>query len=181
MPMVGIFAKAHIADDQQVGRGRFDGADGAGDDAVVMEIIAAERIFFRRDAKQNHRRDAQLGDFARFVRQQVDGELRLPRHGSDGDAQILAMTNEKRIDKVGGLQNRLAHQAADSWGQAQAARTVDQAHQVSQCTISSKRLRPPAWSGLAAASASAGYPKEMTRRVCISTGMPSSSRAASGS
>ena len=69
MTMVGVFAKAGIADDAHVRQGRLDGPDRVLDRPLVVPGAGTFRVFARRQAEQQHGRYAQAeGRFGRFDR-----------------------------------------------------------------------------------------------------------------
>ena len=75
VPVVGVLAEAHVRDHQQLGRGVLDRTDRLRHDAVRAVVVAAGRVLGRRDAEQDHGRNAQRGDRLRLTGQLIDAEL----------------------------------------------------------------------------------------------------------
>ena len=58
--MIGVFAQAHIRDDDHFWQVLFDGSGSLLDDAVRGKILQPDGVFLCRDAEEKHRWHAQL-------------------------------------------------------------------------------------------------------------------------
>ena len=122
MPMVRVFAEAHVRHHQQIQIRAANRLDGALHDAIRRIRLRAERIFFFRNAEQNNSRNAKLLHFAAFLKKRVDRLLRDARHRSDRIPDIFARAHEHRIDESMRRQARLARQGANRFAAPQPAR-----------------------------------------------------------
>ena len=123
VPVIGVFAHAHVGHDQDVRVGPLDGARGLLDDAVLREIFLAERVFVRRHAEQDHRRDMQRGEFVDLAREVIDRLVIDARHRRDFLVDVAAMHHEQRVNEIGRAERRFAHHRAQVGGRAQAAQS----------------------------------------------------------
>ncbi len=81
MPVTGVFAEADIGHDDHFGEFAFDGAYRPLDDSLRRKIFQPDGVFFRRDAKEDDRRNADLEGGARLADGFFDGELGNAGHG----------------------------------------------------------------------------------------------------
>ena len=61
--VIGVLAKTNIGNDHQFGKLLLQLTDRLLNDPVIGRRLAACRIFFSRDAEQDHRRNSKLHDF----------------------------------------------------------------------------------------------------------------------
>ena len=123
--MVGIFAQAHVGDDDDVAVRRFDRPNRLLDDAIGREIFCPHAVFLIRDTEKEDGRDVQPTDFINLTRQLVNGQPVLTRHGANFTACIRSVLDEKWIDEVVDGERCLLHHVAQCGGVAQAARPDD--------------------------------------------------------
>ncbi|GIV82293.1 MAG: hypothetical protein KatS3mg051_1647 [Anaerolineae bacterium] len=68
VPVIGVFAQAHIGDDQHIGVDVLDGADCLLHDAFAGEILCPLRVLVSGQAEQDHRGDVQRRDLINLAR-----------------------------------------------------------------------------------------------------------------
>ena len=92
--VIGVLAQTHVGDDEKIRQGVLQRTDRALDDAVVVEVLVANRILGGRDAEEQHRGDPCRRRPARFLDRLIDGELADPRHRRDRITHVFAMDDE---------------------------------------------------------------------------------------
>ena len=153
--VVGVLAQAHVGDDQKLGQRLLQRTHGALDDAVVVEVLVADRILGGRDSEEQHRADTGRRGPSRLLDRPIDGELADPRHRRDRVAHVLAVDDEQRVDEVGRCEFRLPYRRTELRGVAQAARPVAQG--VGRESRSGVHGRSPGrWTGAATITRAAG-------------------------
>ena len=161
--VVGVLAQAHVGDDEKLGQRVLQRTHGALDDAVVVEVLVADRILGGRDAEEQHRGDPRCRRPAGFLDRLVDGELTDPRHRRDRVTDVLAVHDEHRIDEIGRSERRLAHRRAELGGVAEAARPV--AQRMGPESRLGIHGRPPGrWTGVATIARAGGRVSGTSRR-----------------
>ena len=83
----------------------------------------SHRILDGGNAKQNDRGNPQRGNLAGLGSEQINGELRLARHGMDRLADLMPRPDEQREDQIGHRQVGLTDQSAERRSPAQATQT----------------------------------------------------------
>ena len=102
MAMIGVFAEAHVGDDDEIGRGVLNGADGAWNDRrLSLKLSLPRQSLHFGDAEEDHGGNAQLGDFFGF-RRQLDRPSVAKSPGMDliGICWSRPWRDEERIDEV---------------------------------------------------------------------------------
>ena len=89
-------------------------------DALVVPRARALLVLVRRQAEQQHARDAERRGLAGLLDGAVDREVVDARQRRDRRPPLAARDDEHRVDQVGDRQLGLAHEAAQQAGAAQA-------------------------------------------------------------
>ncbi len=113
MTVVGIFTKADVGDDQQLGCGLFDGGQALLDNALVAVGVAAVGVLGRGDAEQDQAAQPQGGRLPSLFGGQIGGQLEMSRHRRDRLALVLARAKEQRQNQPGRREIHFPHQGAD--------------------------------------------------------------------
>ena len=125
MAVVGVLAETDVGDHQQLGRRLLGRADRLGDDARVAHRIAAQGVFLRRDAEQEHAAQTEVGCLADLIAQQVGRELAVAGHGGDLLPELLARPDKQRQHQLRRAESCLAHEPADRGVQSQSPHASD--------------------------------------------------------
>ena len=109
MPVIGVFAKADVGDQEQVRRRFLGCAQRLLHDPLIAGRIAAVSVLGVGNAEQDHAPQAQFGRFLDFAIQLIGRKLIVPGHRADGRPHVLAGPHEQGQDEVAGRQPRLLH------------------------------------------------------------------------
>src|SRR5690606_31252007 len=126
--VIGVLTGAHVGDDEDVREPILDRGHGSLDDAVLVPRTGRLGVLHRRNAEEQHPGHSDCLQLSDLDQQGVDGELRLPGHGSDRVADALPFHHEQRGDHVARLQVMLAHELAQRWRHAGTPRPDDVIH-----------------------------------------------------
>jgi hypothetical protein len=118
-----VLAQAKIGDHDQVGVRLLDRSGRELDDALVVPGAGALLVLARRKPEQEDGRDPQRCRLPGLVDGVRDGKPVDARHRLDRFAPVDPVSHEHRVDEIGGIQARLAHEAAQGTGRAQPAQT----------------------------------------------------------
>ena len=127
VPVIGVLAQTHVGDHEKLGQLVLQRTDRPLNDAVVVEVLVADRILRGRDAEEQHPRRSLLPPpGARLLHCLIDGELADPGHRRNRIANILAVDDEQRVDEIGRGKHRLAHRRTEPRGVPEPAWPVAQ-------------------------------------------------------
>ncbi len=113
------------ADDEQVGNFALDGAGRLLHDAVVRPGSGGGFVFFFRQTKKNHGRNAERMRFVGFFDGFIHRKIEDARHGADFFADALARAHEEWIDERFGCQAGFTDQRAQGLVTAKTAKARD--------------------------------------------------------
>src|SRR5882762_3129203 len=123
MTMRHVFAKADIANKNEVRNFALDGAGRLLHDAVVGPGSGGYFVFFLGQAEQNNRGHSQRTRLTGLFNDLVDGEVEDSGHGADFLAYTLSWADEEGIDQSFRAQASFANQVAKWSGATQSAKT----------------------------------------------------------
>jgi hypothetical protein len=110
MPVIGVFAKAFIRDEQYVRVSLSQGAQGLLDYAIIVHGAGTDCVFLFGNAEEDERLEAQLHRFADFVHQAIDTELMVARHRRNFFLNPATRTDKQRQDEIVYRESRFANQ-----------------------------------------------------------------------
>ena len=122
--VVGVFAKAHVGQQQQARHRFLEIGQGALNDAVIGIGVRAEGVLVVGNTEQNDAGDAQIPNLPAFFNRPVNRQLGNARHGTDRIAHPGAGYDEQRHDEVVDAELGFSHHASQRLGTSQAARAV---------------------------------------------------------
>src|ERR1700730_11748652 len=123
MTMRHVFAKADIANKNEVRNFALDSAGRLLHHAVVGPGSGGYFVFLLRQAEQNYRGHPQRTRFAGFLHNLVDREVEDSGHGADFLAYALSWADEDGIDEGFCAEASFANQIAKGSGATQSAKT----------------------------------------------------------
>ncbi len=112
MAVVGVLAHADVRHDDELRARVLQRANRLLNHAVLGEALRAVRILRARDAEEENRLHAERRELARLAREPIDRQLLDARHRRDRVPNAVAWDDEDRMDEVGRLERRLAHEVA---------------------------------------------------------------------
>src|ERR1700674_2040113 len=124
MTMRHVFAKADIANKNEVRNFALEGAGRLMHHAVVGPGSGGYFVFLLRQAEQKYRRHSQRTRFTGFLHNLVDREVDDSGHGADFLAYALSWADEDGIDEGFCAEASFAHQVAKRSGAAQDRKSV---------------------------------------------------------
>ena len=124
MAVIRVLAEADVGHDDELRARVLQRADRLLDDAVLGEALEPVRILRARDAEEEDGLHAERRELARLAGEPVDRELVDAGHRRDRVPDAVAGDDEERVDEVGGLERRLAHEVAERRRAAQPTRPL---------------------------------------------------------
>src|SRR5262249_30110599 len=122
MPVVRVLAEAHVGDPDQL-RGRApDGFERPRDHAIARHRCGAPRVLVLRNAEQDDRAHADVGEPAALLGDAIDRLLRHTRHRAYGPLDPAPGDDEERLHQLCAVDVGLADQAAQALGATQPPR-----------------------------------------------------------
>jgi len=135
--VIGVLAETHVGDEDEARGGPTDRAERARDDAARVGRAAAPRVLLLRDAEEQHRRDADVGQPPAFLGRAVDRALRHARHRLDRSLDAVARYDEERLDELLRDDAGLANETAERLAAAEPPRAIggEAAHRYPSLTL----------------------------------------------
>ncbi len=125
--VVGVFAQAHVGDDDEVGHGRFNRPNRLLHNAVVGKVFQADGVFEGRDAEEDDGGDVQGNGRFRFAHRLGYRQLGDARHGGNGRTAV-AVPHKQRVNQIIRREMGFAHHAPQAGRRAQPARASGQVY-----------------------------------------------------
>src|SRR6185437_11737717 len=124
MPVIGVFAEANVGNYKQFRPCFTNCLDSPLHHARSDIAFASLFIFVLRQPKKDHRRNAQVRDFAYFLKELIDGLLCNTRHRAHINAHALPGTHEHWVNQSCGRRPGLANEIPNRFAAPQTSRPV---------------------------------------------------------
>ena len=111
MPMTGIFTKANIRDDEQLGIDTFEETNSLLNNTSRVVGLRAHLILFAGDTKEKHRRDTKTGDSFSLAPKLLQRPLHDARHRGYFVRFMNSLRDEKGVDELVNSKASFAHKA----------------------------------------------------------------------
>jgi hypothetical protein len=109
--VAGVFTDAYICNHGQLRGALLDCADRLRHRSVWIPSAAADRIFVRRNAEEQHRRYLEFSNLVDFKIELIDRQLGMTRHRADRAHNAAASGNEEWRNQMVDAERRFAHHA----------------------------------------------------------------------